>query len=104
MDEIQATFVIEYFLKGQSSYWLTLTLSLAQRYFIPTFRFSFDPKPTRLSIMRNNYSLVRWTVLHLLCWCYITRKTNRQNCARYDEWNKRIFKLYLSSYRKKKDI
>lgn len=27
-NEIQPTFVIEYFLKGQSSYWLTLTLPL----------------------------------------------------------------------------
>jgi len=37
MNEIQPTFVIEYFLKGQSSYWLTLTI--AQEYSIPTFRF-----------------------------------------------------------------
>lgn len=31
--------------------------SSAQGYSVSTSRFSFDPKPTRLSIMRNNYSL-----------------------------------------------
>jgi len=54
MDEIQATFVIEYFLKGQSSYWLTLTLSLAQRYFIPTFRLALTQSACQLCVITTH--------------------------------------------------